>query len=143
MLEIFIASYRSSCRWSTKISKCLNLGSYNYLVFVVADEYCTPRVIDSMKKYSPSTYSSRVHAGGFITSYIYACVWNKLYRHDLALGTTILHNELENCVADFVRKPAAIVFGMGYVTSSAILLVLMGKVCFIWWSYFVKTYLLR
>jgi len=46
-----------------------------------------------------------------------------------SIGTTDLHNELEECVANFVRKPAAIVFGMGYVTNSAILPVLMGKVC--------------
>lgn len=43
-------------------------------------------------------------------------------------GTTKLHVELEECVADFVGKPAAIVFGMGYVTNSAILPVLIGKV---------------
>lgn len=41
----------------------------------------------------------------------------------------MLHNELEKCVANFVGKPAAIVFGMGYVTNSAILPVLIGKVC--------------
>ncbi|KAM2051624.1 hypothetical protein ACFX16_033224 [Malus domestica] len=45
----------------------------------------------------------------------------------LSPGTTDLHNELEECVANFVGKPAAIVFGMGYVTNSAILPVLMGK----------------
>lgn len=39
-----------------------------------------------------------------------------------------MHNELEKSVANFVGKPAAIVFGMGYVTNSAILPVLMGKV---------------
>jgi len=44
------------------------------------------------------------------------------------IGTTALHNELEECVASFVKKPAALVFGMGYVTNSAILPVLMGKV---------------
>lgn len=44
-------------------------------------------------------------------------------------GTTVLHNELEEGVARFVGKPAAIVFGMGYVTNSAILPVLIGKVC--------------
>lgn len=44
-------------------------------------------------------------------------------------GTTSLHEELEKCVANFVGKPAAIVFGMGYVTNSAVLPVLMGKVC--------------
>lgn len=46
----------------------------------------------------------------------------------MLLGTTLVHNELEECVANFVRKPAAIVFGMGYVTNSAIIPVLIGKV---------------
>lgn len=40
-----------------------------------------------------------------------------------------MHNELEKYVANFVGKPAAIVFGMGYVTNSAILPVLISKVC--------------
>lgn len=44
-------------------------------------------------------------------------------------GTTTLHAELEEVVAKFVRKPAALVTGMGYVTNSAILPVLIGKVC--------------
>lgn len=55
------------------------------------------------------------------------------------IGTTVLHLELEECVANFVGKPAAIVFGMGYVTNSAILPVLMGKVCEIEWFYLVET----
>lgn len=44
-------------------------------------------------------------------------------------GTTALHSELEEAVANFVGKPAALVTGMGYVTNSAILPVLIGKVC--------------
>jgi len=47
----------------------------------------------------------------------------------LPLGTTVLHNELEKYVANFVGKPATIVFGMGYVTNSAILPAMIGKVC--------------
>ncbi|CAI0446713.1 unnamed protein product [Linum tenue] len=39
----------------------------------------------------------------------------------------MLHTDLEECVARFVGKPAAVVFGMGYVTNSAILPILMGK----------------
>ncbi|GAV59537.1 Aminotran_1_2 domain-containing protein [Cephalotus follicularis] len=89
---------------TSKLTRCLNLGSYNYLGFAAADEYCTPRAIQSLKKYSASTCSSRVYG-----------------------GTTVLHNDLEESVAKFVGKPAAIVFGMGYVTNSAILPVLMGK----------------
>uniref|UniRef100_A0A161ZW42 serine C-palmitoyltransferase n=1 Tax=Daucus carota subsp. sativus TaxID=79200 RepID=A0A161ZW42_DAUCS len=89
---------------TTNVSRCLNLGSYNYLGFAAADEYCTPRVIDSMKKFSPSTCSTRTDG-----------------------GTTTLHTELEECVADFVGKPAALVTGMGYATNSAILPSLIGK----------------
>ncbi|XP_034705806.1 long chain base biosynthesis protein 2a-like isoform X2 [Vitis riparia] len=89
---------------TSNISRCLNLGSYNYLGFAASDEYCTPRVIESLKKFSPSTCSSRADG-----------------------GTTMMHNELEKYVANFVGKPAAIVFGMGYATNSAILPVLISK----------------
>lgn len=44
-------------------------------------------------------------------------------------GTTKLHTELEELVARFVGKPAAVVFGMGYVTNSATIPCLIGKVC--------------
>uniref|UniRef100_A0A2N9EH00 Aminotransferase class I/classII large domain-containing protein n=1 Tax=Fagus sylvatica TaxID=28930 RepID=A0A2N9EH00_FAGSY len=104
VVERYSNDNNKTLKRTTKISKCLNLGSYNYLGFAASDEYCTPRVIDSMKKYSPSTCSSRVDG-----------------------GTTVLHEKLEKYVANFVGKPAAIVFGMGYVTNSAILPVLMGK----------------
>ncbi|XP_019186061.1 PREDICTED: long chain base biosynthesis protein 2a-like [Ipomoea nil] len=89
---------------TTKVTRCLNMGSYNYLGFGASDEYCTPRVIDSLKRFSPSTCSSRVDG-----------------------GTVSLHSELEKCVANFVGKPAAIVFGMGYATNSTVLPALIGK----------------
>ncbi|KAI3867887.1 hypothetical protein MKW92_042941 [Papaver armeniacum] len=84
-------------------SKCLNLGSYNYLGFAASDEYCTPccRVIKE--------------------------IFSKYMQHSVDGGTTILHAELEECVAKFVGKPAAMVTGMGYVTNSAILPVLISK----------------
>lgn len=44
-------------------------------------------------------------------------------------GTTVLHTELEDLVAKFVGKPAAVVLGMGYVTNSSIIPALVGKVC--------------
>ncbi|XP_071693222.1 long chain base biosynthesis protein 2a-like [Rutidosis leptorrhynchoides] len=91
-------------RRTTNVNRCINLASYNYLGFAATDEYCTPRVIQSMNTYSASTCSTRVDG-----------------------GTTKLHTELEQVVADFVGKPAAIVTGMGYVTNSAILPVLIGK----------------
>ncbi|KAL9454466.1 hypothetical protein AB3S75_009958 [Citrus x aurantiifolia] len=104
VVERFSNDSNKTLKRTNKVSSCLNLGSYNYLGFAASDEYCTPRVIESLKKYSPSTCSSRVDG-----------------------GTLMVHNELEECVARFVGKPAAIVFGMGYVTNSAILPVLMRK----------------
>jgi serine palmitoyltransferase len=44
-------------------------------------------------------------------------------------GSTKLHTELEELVAKFVGKPAAILFGMAYVTNSAIIPAAIGKVC--------------
>lgn len=40
-----------------------------------------------------------------------------------------MHAELEECVAKYVGQPAAVIFGMGYATNSAIIPVLIGKVC--------------
>lgn len=57
--------------------------------------------------------------------YVFAYLWANLL---IKLGTTTLHTELEECVADFVGKPAALVTGMGYATNSAILPSLIGKV---------------
>ena len=38
-----------------------------------------------------------------------------------------MHNELETCVARFVGKPAAIVFGMGFATNSTNIPILVDK----------------
>ncbi|KAB1217515.1 Long chain base biosynthesis protein 2a [Morella rubra] len=104
VVERYSIDSNKTLKRTTNTSRCLNLGSYNYLGFAASDEYCTPRVIQSLKRFSPSTCSARVDA-----------------------GTTTLHTELEECVANFVQKPAAVVFGMGYVTNSSILPVLIGK----------------
>lgn len=63
-MQMYMSTY--ICSRTTKTSKCLNLASFNYLGFAAADEYCTPRVIESLKKYSASTCSSRVDGGTFI-----------------------------------------------------------------------------
>ena len=46
-----------------RVKRCLNLGSYNYLGFAAADEYCTPRVLDTMAKLGWAMCSARVDAG--------------------------------------------------------------------------------
>jgi hypothetical protein len=43
--------------------RCLNLGSYNYLGFAAADEYCTPRVLDTLADWGMSTCSARTEGG--------------------------------------------------------------------------------
>lgn len=58
------------CSPTGETIRCLNLGSYNYLGFAGHDDYCTPRVIESLKTYSPSTSSVRVD-GGIIYTYEY------------------------------------------------------------------------
>ncbi|KAL0014638.1 hypothetical protein SO802_001707 [Lithocarpus litseifolius] len=104
VVERYSNDNNKTLKRTTRIRRCLNLGSYNYLGFAASDEYCTPRVIDSLNKYSPSTCSGRVDG-----------------------GTTVLHKGLKKQVANFLGKQDAIVFGMGYVTNSAILPVLIGK----------------
>lgn len=44
------------------------------------------------------------------------------------IGNTLLHEELENSIARFVGKPAAMVYGMGFATNSTTLPSLIGKV---------------
>lgn len=53
-----------------------------------------------------------------------------------------MHTELEECVADFVGKPSALVFGMGYVTNSAILPVLIGKVMAVTWAIILCSFII-
>ncbi|KAG1670985.1 hypothetical protein FOA52_014374 [Chlamydomonas sp. UWO 241] len=84
---------------------CLNLGSYNYLGFAAADEYCTPRVQDTLARIGcVSSCASRVDG-----------------------GTTDIHVALEKEIAKFVGKEDAVVVGMGYATNSSVIPVLAGK----------------
>lgn len=84
--------------------RALNLGSYNYLGFAAADEYCTPQVQETVRQCGVSSCSTRVEG-----------------------GTSSVHIELEERVARFLGKPAAIVFGMGFATNSATIPALAGK----------------
>jgi len=85
-------------------SPCLNLGSYNYLGF--ADDWrdtCRGAVMESVDRYSVSSCSPAADA-----------------------GTTALQADLEETVARFVGKEAAIVYSMGYGTNGASIPALMG-----------------
>ncbi len=86
-------------------TRCFNLGSYNYLGF--ADDWdstCGKPVCEALEKYGVSAQSSLMDA-----------------------GQMSIHHELEEFVADFVGKEAAVVFNMGYGTNSTTIPAIAGK----------------
>ncbi|GBF97475.1 hypothetical protein Rsub_10398 [Raphidocelis subcapitata] len=103
--EDIAGSYKSTRKlaFTGRRQRCLNLGSYNYLGFAAADEYCTPRVLSTMEAWGISTCSSRAEG-----------------------GTTPLHAELEGLVAEFLGTEDAITYGMGFATNSASIPALCG-----------------
>jgi serine palmitoyltransferase len=84
--------------------RCLNLGSYNYLGF--ADDWkitCRKDVVKAVDQWPISMGSARMDA-----------------------GNTSIHQELEERVARFIGKEAALVFTMGYGTNLTAIPALMG-----------------
>lgn len=87
-----------------KTTKCINLGSYNYLGF--ADDWkatCRDSVVNALDKWPVSMTASRSDLGG-----------------------NILHEELETTVANYLGKEAAVVFSMGYGVNATTIPALMG-----------------
>lgn len=83
---------------------CINVGSYNYLGF--ADDWkvsCRDQVMPAVDAWPMGMCSSRMD-----------------------LGTISIHEELEQRVARFVGKEAAVVFAMGYDTNASVIPSLMG-----------------
>jgi serine palmitoyltransferase len=70
---------------------------------VLQDAYCTPRCIDALGELGASACAARGNG-----------------------GTSPIVEELEHTVADFLGKEDALVFGMGYVTNSAVIPALCG-----------------
>ena len=88
-----------------RTKKCINVGSYNYLGF--ADDWHSngaDQVLDTVEHWPVSLCNSRMD-----------------------FGNSILHEELENQVAKFVGKEAALVYTMGYNTNVVTLAALMGE----------------
>jgi len=96
-------SYTSKLRETGRVVRALNLGSYNYLGFGDADSPTRDAVLESLEQYSVSTCSARPE-----------------------LGTTRLHEELEELVARYVGKEASMIFGMGFGTNATGLPALVG-----------------
>lgn len=95
-------------RFTGTKTKCLNLGSYNYLGFAEASGPCAEAARAALLKYGPSLAST-------VREY----------------GTTPLHNELERTTARFLGVEDAIVFGMGFATNSLNIPSLVGKGCLV------------
>lgn len=86
-----------------KTRKCLNLGSYNYLGFGDPQSPTRPAVFKALETYAAATCSFRT-----------------------AAGTTELHKTLEDTVARYLGKEAAMTFGMGFGTNSVGLPAIIG-----------------
>jgi serine palmitoyltransferase len=83
--------------------RCLNLGSYNYLGFGDPNSPTKQDVMKAVDKFGSSTASTRC-----------------------AAGSTVLHQELEELVATYIGKEAALVYGMGFGTNSLGIPALIG-----------------
>ena len=84
---------------------CINLSSYNYLGF--ADDWrdtCSDAVMGVIDRFGSSMCGSSAEG-----------------------AYTTLHRRLERAVAEFVGKPDAIVFNMGYGTNMTAIPALLGK----------------
>lgn len=98
--------YNWTFRFPGTTSKCINMGSYNYLGFA---ENVGPRadeVQESILKYGTNVGSPR---------------------HEF--GTLDIHHKLEKLLAEFLQVEDAVVFGMGFATNSTNIPALAGKGC--------------
>lgn len=100
--------FNRTYKYTGTYTETLNMSSYNYLGFAQSDGPCADAVEECVKHYGVSFCSPRGAAG---TS-------------DLAL-------EVEREIAEFVGKPAAMVFSMGYVTNASSFPALVSKGCLI------------
>ncbi|XP_067009623.2 serine palmitoyltransferase 2 isoform X2 [Anabrus simplex] len=89
-------------------TKCLNLGSYNYLGFAEATGPCAESAIDAIRKYGLAACSPVQE-----------------------LGTTPLIQELEALTARFMGVEDAVVFGMGFATNALNLPTILSPGCLV------------
>jgi serine palmitoyltransferase len=108
LLERHSEDGNATFQFTGRTLETLNMSSYNYLGFAQSEGPCADATETALRKYGISTCSTRADA-----------------------GTSDLHLEVEELVAKFVGKPAAMVFSMGFVTNTAIFPALVGKGCLI------------
>lgn len=100
--------FNRSYKFTGTLTETLNMSSYNYLGFAQSEGPCADAVEECVRKYGLTSCSPRADSG---TS-------------DLAL-------EVEREIAQFVGKPAAMVFSMGFVTNAGSFPALVSKGCLI------------
>ncbi|KAH9883867.1 serine palmitoyltransferase [Xylariomycetidae sp. FL2044] len=89
-------------------TETLNMSSYNYLGFAQSEGPCANAVEECVRSYGLSFCSPRADA-----------------------GTSDLVQEVEKEVANFVGKPSAMVFSMGFVTNASSFPAIVSKGCLI------------
>ncbi|KAL2105882.1 hypothetical protein VUR80DRAFT_7611 [Thermomyces stellatus] len=100
--------YNRTYQYTGTYTETLNMSSYNYLGFAQSEGPCADAVEECVRTYGLSVCSPRGDA-----------------------GTTDLALEVEREIADFVGKPAAMVFSMGFVTNATSFPALVSKGCLI------------
>ncbi|KAI0530274.1 serine palmitoyltransferase [Xylaria digitata] len=108
LLDRVSDNFNESYKYLGTTTETLNMSSYNYLGFAQSEGPCANAVEDCVQKYGLSFCSSRADA-----------------------GTSELVCEVEKEVADFVGKPDAMVFSMGFVTNASTFPALVSKGCLI------------
>lgn len=87
--------FNASFRLTGNKTRCLNISAYNYLGFAQSHGGCADAVEESLKRYSVSSFGSRLGA-----------------------GSLDLQFQAENLVAKFVGMQEAMVVSMGFATNS-------------------------
>lgn len=95
-------------RFTGTETKCLNLGSYNYLGFASNSGPCADNTIETIKEYGLATCSTRTE-----------------------FGSMPLHTELEELTARYLGVDDAIVFGMGFGTNALNIPALLSPGCMV------------
>ena len=99
----FTGSDHSSMKLCGTSVNCLNLSSYNYLGFA-GEQDTREDAVEAMRQFGVSQCSSRSE-----------------------LGTTELHLQLEQQIANFMGQEAAMIIGMGFASNSTVLPALINE----------------
>jgi len=106
IMERVSGDYNWNFMYSEKKIHAINMGSYNYLGFGECEGPCTDSAEQSIRLNGVASCSTRLEAG--------------MHR---------LQEEMEDTVARFVGKPAAVCFGMGFATNSTCIPAIVGPGC--------------